>query len=295
MLVFLDDNTYSLYTINKSRKTIFVKELITIYPLQNIIFAFLITLLSGLATAIGGGIVLFAKKTNRDFLSSTMGFSAGAMIYVSFVEILPKAINYTNQSHTKLGAFFGILSFFLGILLIAVIDKFIPSVENPHEFKEKRIEDLSHQQKKLLRVGAMTALIISIHNFPEGIVTFFTSIDNIGLGISIGIAITLHNIPEGIAVSVPIFQATHSKKKAFLFSVLSGLAEPLGALIGFAFLAPFLSPALLGWIYGAVAGVMVYISIDELLPAAQTYGKHHLSIYGFMLGMFTMAISLVLI
>ena len=143
-------------------------------------------------------------------------------------------------------------------------------------------------------MGLFTALAIGIHNFPEGLATFIAALNDTGLGIAIAVAIAIHNIPEGIAVSVPIYYATGSKKKAFWYSFSSGLAEPVGAMIGFLILMPFLSPLLFGMIFAGVAGIMVFISIDELLPAAQEFGEHHLSIYGLIAGMMVMAMSLLL-
>ncbi len=187
-------------------------------------------------------------------------------------------------------------SFFGGILFIAIIDKMIPSVENPHEMH--KIEDMAEQEamkdKKLMRMGLFTALAIAIHNFPEGLATFTAALSNPGLGIAIAVAIAIHNIPEGIAVSVPVYYATGSRKKAFWLSFLSGLAEPVGAFIGFLVLMPFLSPLVFGILFAGVGGIMVFISFDELLPAAEEYGEHHLSIYGLIAGMAVMAVSLLL-
>ena len=183
---------------------------------------------------------------------------------------------------------------FLGILIIAIIDKFIPESHNPHE--AHTVEELDgnseHHKNSLMRTGLFSALAIAIHNFPEGLAAFVAALGDPQLGISIAVAIAIHNIPEGIAVAVPIFYATGSRKKAFALSLLSGLAEPLGAIIGFLILRPFLSDTLMGITFAAVAGIMVYISLDELLPAAKEYGEHHLSIYGLIAGMVVMSVSL---
>ena len=182
-----------------------------------------------------------------------------------------------------------------GVLLIGVIDRLVPSVENPHE--AHMIEELEKKPKnaKLMRMGLMTALAIGIHNFPEGIATFATAVENPTLGIAIAVAIAIHNIPEGISVSVPVFYATGNRKKAFWFSFLSGLAEPVGAVIGYLVLAPFLDDNVFGIIFGMIAGIMVFISLDELLPAAEEYGKHHHAIYGLVVGMAVMALSLLML
>jgi zinc transporter, ZIP family len=210
------------------------------------------------------------------------------MIYVSFVEIFYKAkLSLTKELGEREGYLVTVISFFAGIAVIAIIDKMIPSYENPHE-----IGNINHFDKKLMRMGMFSAVAIAIHNFPEGLATFMGALSDPKLGISIAAAIAIHNIPEGVAVSVPIFYATKSKKKAFWYSFLSGLAEPLGALIGYFVLKQFFNGITFGIVFAAVAGIMVYISLDELLPTAEEYGKHHIAIWGLISGMFVMAISL---
>ncbi|MGL5622504.1 zinc transporter ZupT [Cetobacterium sp.] len=265
--------------------------------MNNILFAFLLTIGAGLSTGIGSFIAIFSKRTNIKFLSVTLGFSAGVMIYVSFVEILPIAqTSLISFAGEKNGTLFTVLAFFGGMLLIALIDKLIPSYENPHEMKN--IEDINEKtlqkNKDLHRMGIFSAIAIAIHNFPEGLATFMSTIENPALGVSIAIAIALHNIPEGIAVSVPIYFSTGSKKKALIYSFLSGVSEPLGALIGYLILIPFMNDLIFGIIFAGVAGIMVFISLDELLPAAEKYGEHHLAIYGVISGMILMATSLLI-
>lgn len=261
-----------------------------------ILFAFGLTMFAGLSTGIGSVLAFFTSRTNTRFLSLALGFSAGVMIYVSFIEIFPKAKEELTAAYGDSMAFWlTTAAFFAGILLIAIIDKLIPSFENPHEIR--MVEDIDKEnagKSKLMRMGLFTALAIAIHNFPEGLATFIAALEDPGLGIAIAVAIAIHNIPEGIAVSVPIYYATGNKKKAFWYSFSSGLAEPVGATVGFLILMPFLSPLLFGMIFAGVAGIMVFISIDELLPAAQEFGEHHLSIYGLIAGMMVMAISLLL-
>lgn len=266
--------------------------------MNNILFAFLLTLFAGLATGIGSCIAFLSKKTNTKFLSVALGFSAGVMIYVSFVEILVKArdslVMYCGNIK---GNWYTVIAFFSGMLFIAIIDKMIPSHENPHEYKgvEEMNENIdSKKGKSLYRMGIFSAIAIGIHNFPEGLATFISALENPTLGISIAIAIAIHNVPEGIAVSVPIYFSTGSKKKAFVYSFLSGLAEPVGALVGYLILMPFMNEMVFGILFAGVAGIMVFISLDELLPAAENYGEHHLSIYGLISGMVVMAISLLL-
>ncbi len=261
------------------------------------LFAFGLTLFAGLSTGIGSVLAFFTRRTNTKFLSAALGFSAGVMIYVSLVEIFAKAKGQlVSDLGLRPGYWLTVLAFFAGMLLIAVIDKLIPSYENPHELR--RIEDIGaskpDKEQRLLRMGVFTALAIAIHNFPEGLATFMAALTEPGLGIAIAVAIAIHNIPEGIAVSVPIYFATGSKRKAFLHSFLSGLSEPVGALAGYLILMPFLTPTLFGILFAAVAGIMVFISLDELLPAAEEYGEHHLSIYGLVAGMAVMAVSLLL-
>ncbi|MDF2845219.1 MAG: zupT [Herbinix sp.] len=265
--------------------------------LSNLLFAFSLTLFAGLSTGIGSALSLLTKKTSPKFLSVSLGFSAGVMLYVSFVEILAKA-NTALQSALgeKPGTWATTGGFFFGILLIALIDKLIPSTENPHEVHTvEEMDGKSEEHKsKLMRMGLFTALAIAIHNFPEGLATFTAALSDPTLGIPIAVAIAIHNIPEGIAVAVPVFYATGSRKKAFKLSFLSGLSEPVGALVGYLILFHFFNDAMFGFIFASVAGIMVYISLDELLPSAREYGEHHLSIYGLIAGMAVMAVSLLL-
>lgn len=265
-------------------------------PLSTILFALGLTVFAGLATGVGSALAFYTKKTNETFLSAALGFSAGVMIYVSMVEIFVKARASLETTYASQKAYLiTTLAFFGGIALIALIDKFVPEAENPHEIKDvDEMTEEARKKKSLLRMGLFSALAIAIHNFPEGLATFMSAIQDPKLGISIAVAIAIHNVPEGIAVSVPIFYATGSKKRAFTLSFLSGLAEPVGALIGFFLLRQFLSPELFGIIFAGVAGIMVYISLDELLPTAEKYGKHHIAISGLIAGMAVMAISLVM-
>lgn len=290
--------------------------------MSQIMFPFLLTLFAGLSTGIGSLIAFVARKTNKRFLSLSLGFSAGVMIYVSMIEIFGKArSSLMEELGEKGGSWATVAAFFGGIFLIAVIDKVIPSEENPHEAKSV-VADCKHtkgekcrtcaagencearekygdeeevpQKSKLMRMGVFTALAIAVHNFPEGLATFVSALQDPGIAIPIVAAIAIHNIPEGIAVSVPIYQATGSRKRAFFYSFISGLAEPVGALIGWLILMPVMNDVVFGVIFAAVAGIMVFISVDELLPAAREYGEHHISIYGLIGGMMVMAVSLLL-
>ncbi|MGM0369918.1 MAG: zinc transporter ZupT [Bacillota bacterium] len=269
--------------------------------MSNVLIAFLLTLFAGLSTGIGSALAFYTKKTNLSFLATSLGFSAGVMIYVSFVEIIVKAQeSLTEALGTSLGEWITVASFFGGILLIAIIDKFVPEFENPHEARDRseleelKDEEVIEDKSELLRMGMFSALAIGIHNFPEGLATFAAALKDPTVGVSIAIAIAIHNIPEGISVSVPIYHATGSRKKAFLFSLLSGLAEPLGALIGYFVFRSVFNDLTFGILFASVAGIMVFISIDELLPTSRKYGKGHQVIYGFIAGMGVMSLSLLL-
>lgn len=260
----------------------------------NLLFAFLITLFAGLSTGIGGALGVFTKKTNTKFLSFALGLSAGVMIYVSFVELFPQARNLMAETVSKQVDLFITLAFFAGIAVIFIIDMLIPDDDNPHEIH--KVEDIERNRySELKRIGIMTALAIAIHNFPEGIATFATAIVSPELAIPIAVAIAIHNIPEGIAVSIPIYYSTGNRHKAFWLSLSSGMAEPIGGLIGFLILKQFLDSFVLGVIMAGIAGIMVYISVDELLPSAEKYGEHHFSVYGFIVGMAIMAGSLLIL
>jgi ZIP family zinc transporter len=266
-------------------------------PDNNILIAFGLTAIAGLSTGIGSLIALMFKRTNIKFLCASLGFSAGVMLYVSFMDIMPSASkDLTDILGVKTGNMSLLLAFFGGMGLIMFIDFLIPGDKNPHEFQG--LEDMKlpvqsdKQHKTLHRTGLVTALTLSIHNFPEGIATFTSALNGFVIAIPITLAIAIHNIPEGIAVSVPIYYATRNKQKAFWLSFLSGLTEPFGALIAYLFLMPFWSPLVNGIVLAAVAGIMVYIALDELLPTAEKYGEHHVSISGLIAGMIIMAFSL---
>ncbi len=264
----------------------------------NVLYALGLTLLAGLATGIGSGIALLAKHTDRKFLSFSLGFSAGVMIYISFVEIFQQArVSLSGLHGGRTGEVIAVACLFGGIALAAAIDKLVPSAENPHE--PKSVEDMGSRRpanmKKLRRAGIVTALAVALHNFPEGVATFMSAVGSPGVGLAIAVAIAIHNIPEGIAVSVPVYYATGSRRKAFWYSFLSGLSEPAGALLAYFILLPFMSVALLSCTFAAVAGIMIYISFDELLPAAHEYGEHHIAIYGLVAGMALMAVSLIML
>lgn len=269
------------------------------YDTAAVLFAFSLTLFAGLSTGIGSALAFFARETNTRFLTASLGFSAGVMIYVSLVEIFVKARTALEEAlGPSQGYLVTTLAFFSGIALIAVIDKFVPSFENPHEIRG--VEELPMvdseviKKNRLKRMGLFSALAIAIHNFPEGLATFVGGLHDPAMGMSIAVAIAIHNIPEGIAVSVPLYYATGSRKTAFTLSFLSGLSEPVGALVGYFVFLQFFSDYVFGILFAVVAGIMVFISLDELLPTAEKYGEHHIAMYGVVAGMALMAASLVL-
>lgn len=263
--------------------------------------ALLLSSFAGLSTGLGGVFVLLKKDINPGFLSLALGFSGGVMIYISMTELLNEATsNLTTASgNAKLGALWTAVAFFGGMLLIALIDHLVPDSNNPHELSHVNIDEDSNFKSKLMRSGVLTAIAIGIHNFPEGLATFSTAATDMSLGLPIGIAIAIHNIPEGIAVAAPIYKASGNRKSAFLWALISGLSEPIGGLLGYLILTPFLANisvvgTTMGILYGAVAGIMVFISLDELLPLAHEYGKEHTAIIGIAAGMAVMAASLIL-
>jgi ZIP family zinc transporter len=270
---------------------------------RNVLLAFALTAFAGLSTGIGSALAFFSNRTNKRFLSAALGFSAGVMVYLSFVEILSKAQRVlARELGEGPGTWAAVGGFFAGIMAIALIDRLVPSYENPHE--AQLVEEMTPGQRaeaqrtddqgKLLRMGLFTALAIGIHNFPEGLATFAAALSDPHLGVSIAVAIAIHNIPEGVSVSVPVYYATGSRKKAFWYSFLSGLSEPVGALIGYFLVRAFFSDTVFGVIFSAVGGVMVFISLDELLPTAREYDTGHIAIYGVIAGMALMALSLLL-
>lgn len=268
-----------------------------------LLLAFAVTTGAGLATGIGAAVGLFAKRTNHLFLALALGFSAGVMIYVSFVEIVPKSIDFLTGEHGDGGALLWMsVAFLSGLLFMAFLYRLLPDLDLPDPkqpplattvLTEKSADPAQPVDPTLLRAGLMMALAITLHNFPEGIAVFFLTLEDPSVGIPVGVAIALHNIPEGIAVAVPLYYALGKRTWAFLLGFGSGLAEPLGALIGYAILQPFITDTVLGVLFAVVAGIMVYISLDSLLPAARQYGNGQVAIYGVIVGMAVMAASLV--
>lgn len=259
---------------------------------DNFGIAFLLTLLAGLTTAVGGAIAFVVKRDNLKALSIGLGFSAGVMIFISFADIIPEAkellsVNYPNMCEWMV--YFG---FIFGIVVAILIDYFLPDHIDTEELIEPDAPCKHHH--KIQRAGLFTAVAICVHNFPEGMATFLTTTQNVTLGVSVGMAIAIHNIPEGIAVALPIYHATGKKRYAMLYAALSGISEPLGAVIGIFLFQLFLPQIMVGMLLAAVAGIMIYLSFDTLLPLAKEYGNWHLSMIGIMSGILFIWISLLL-
>lgn len=254
--------------------------------------ALAMTLVAGLATSLGGVIGVGKRNPGPGFMAASLGLSAGVMLYVSFVEILPTALDELKGSGLAWADWATVGAFFLGIAIIGVIDRVVPEDINPHE-PASHID--AARQRRLLKTGVFTGTALAIHNFPEGFATFLAALEDMTIAIPVVVAIAIHNIPEGIAVAVPLREATGSRTKALGWTTLSGMAEPLGALVGWALLMPFLGPTAMGVSFALIAGIMVFISIDELLPTAMETGKHHHATYGLIAGMAVMALSLLLL
>lgn len=250
---------------------------------RQVLNALLLTTFAGLSTTIGSLIGLIFKRENPKFITFVLGFAAGVMVSISFLELLPEGIKIIGFLKAN-------IAFFAGFIFIFLIDFFIP-----HEYIGQKENKSKNVNNKVLRAGLLTAIGVAIHNFPEGMAVFYSSLVDLRLGIPIAIAIAIHNIPEGIAISAPVYKATGNKKKAFLLSFLSGVAEPAGAIITAFFLLPFLTPQLLGYLLCGISGIMVFISLDELMPVSRTFGYTHLPIVSFIIGMLVMVLSLLLL
>lgn len=263
------------------------------------VFAFLIALLAGLATSIGGWLGTHKRLHRRPLFAASLAFAAGAMLFVSFVEIVPLGVSGLSEvMSTKNAQLLTYGLFLLGIVIVGLIDRFLPHSLNPSEIegKEASLPDTdTRANKRLLRSGLLVALVLALHNFPEGMSTFFAAYEDASLGITLAVAIAIHNIPEGIAVAAPIYRATGSRWKAFWWATASGLAEPLGALVGAWLVLSIVPAAYTGVVFGLIAGMMVFVAIDELLPAARRYqtDKHQV-VYGLLAGMAIVGLSLVL-
>lgn len=264
---------------------------------NNIGLAFSLTMLAGLTTAIGGAIAFVTKKDNLKTLSVGLGFSAGVMIFVSLVDIIPSSESLLKVNFPNIYQWLVFGGFILGILVSVLIDYFLPDHVDTEELlhPDAPEEDNHFKHYKLKRAGILTAIAICVHNFPEGMATFLTTTQDITLGFSVALAIAIHNIPEGIAVALPIYHVTGKKRYAMLYAALSGITEPIGALVGMLIFGLFIPQILVGFLMAAVGGIMTYISFDTLLPLAKEYGNWHLSIVGIMSGIIFIWLSLILL
>lgn len=255
--------------------------------------AFSICLAAGLATVLGSLLVFFQKTPNPRILAFGLAFAGGAMVYVSLTEIFTKSTEaFTSAFGAQYGFTYATFAFLAGLLLVMLIDVFIP---NPHETLDPNDPNFQEKNRNhIARLGLMAAIAITAHNLPEGLATFFATLENPSIGLPLALAIAIHNIPEGISIAAPVYFATRSKSRTIIACLISGLAEPLGALLGYAILQPFLSSAIFGGVFGVIAGIMVFLSLDELLPAAKRYASGHETVYGLCAGMVVMALSLVL-
>jgi zinc transporter, ZIP family len=258
---------------------------------SNFLIPFLITLFAGLSTSIGGLVVFFGNTQKLSWLSFTMSFAAGVMLYVSFVEIIPESFFDFKESRTNsISPLLYVLIFFaIGALFALFTDKIIPEQKISNQIG-KNVKS----NNKVYRSGLLIALTLALHNFPEGIVTFLGSVNDISFGLVIGLAIALHNIPEGMAISVPIYHATGSKKKAFLYASLSGLTEPLGAIFCYFVINNYLDDFLRASIMSVVSGIMVFISIFVLIPMSYEYRHKYEYIIGIISGALIIGISIYL-
>ncbi|WP_373505267.1 zinc transporter ZupT [Aestuariivirga sp.] len=255
----------------------------------NFAIALAVCAAAALSTVLGSLFVVFAKEPNPRLLSFGLAFAGGAMVYVSLVEIFWKAdSSFAVLYDPKQAYIYATLSFFAGVLLLVLVDRFVP---NPHGAISSSNGD---SQNHIKRVGLLAAVAITAHNLPEGLATFLATLESPVVGVPLAAAIAIHNIPEGVSIAIPVYYATGSKKKALLATCVSALAEPAGALIGYAVLAPFLTPSVFAVVFGMIAGAMVFLALDELLPTAKRYAKGHETVYGMVCGMAALAASLVL-
>jgi len=249
------------------------------------LIALLMSTLAGMSTLLGLLIIFITKGKSEKTLAASLGFAAGVMISVSFSDLLPQAQNLLiAYGGNSLGVVLTVSFLIVGILVAVSLDRF-----TPHEEFNVKTHDKPHPN--LFKVGFVSMLAITLHNFPEGIATFMAGLNDQSLGISIAVAITLHNVPEGISVALPIYYATDSVRRAFKYTFLSGMAEPFGALLAFLILRPFINDLVLGAIFALVAGIMIYISLEELIPSSRQYGYNNLALFSTFAGICLMPLS----
>ena len=255
---------------------------------QEALRALLMSLAAGMSTLLGALIILFTKRKNERLITASLGFAAGVMISVSFVDLLPGAWEGMTAfvGHAP-AVLLSVLLLLIGVLLSAGLDRLVP-----HETVHGAGED-ERRHQNLFRAGFVSMLAMSIHNFPEGIATFMAGYEDAALGISITLAIAFHNIPEGITVAMPIYFSTGSRRKAFRYTFLSGIAEPIGAVLAFLLLRPLINGLVLGLIFSLISGIMLYIAIEELIPSSREYGYTRLALWSTFAGIALMPLTLV--
>lgn len=262
--------------------------------ISNVLMSFGLTVVVGLSMGLGSLISFFAKEANKRFLALSLSFSAGIMVYVSFMAILPEGMDLIEGSmgHER-GHIWSLVAFFGGMILVAIIEKMVHILDGGHgDHEHGGHHHMDTQGQHLNKLGLVSAIAIAIHNLPEGLAIFTAGLNDIMLAVPIALAVIMHNIPLGMAISIPIYYSTKSRKKAMLYTILVGLCQPLGAVLGYLLLYKFFSDVLFGILFSAIAGIMVFVAVDELLPTSQRYEDHHISVYGFIGGMIVMAISL---
>lgn len=262
--------------------------------ISNVLMSFGLTLVVGLSMGLGSLISFFVKETNKKFLAISLSFSAGIMVYVSFMAILPEGMELIeeNLGHER-GHGWALVAFFSGMILVAIVEKLVHGLGGGHgDHDHSGHHHLDTEGEHLNKLGLVSAIAIGIHNLPEGLAIFTAGLNDISLAIPIALAVVMHNIPLGMAISIPIYYSTKSRKKAMLYTVLVGLCQPLGAVLGYIVLYRFFSDFLFGVLFSIIAGIMIFVAVDELLPTAQKYEDHHISVYGFIVGMIVMAASL---
>lgn len=259
--------------------------------MSKVAISFLITFLAGMTTVIGGLCSFFIKRDNSKILSLGLGFSAGALIYVSFMELLRDSERVLLENFTPhLGSVILITCFFVGMIVTALIDHFMPSYCGIESFeKMEKEKSVVSNPDKLYKAGLFLLIAISVHKLPEGFAIFLGAQTHLETALALAFAVSIHNIPEGISIALPVYYATGSKLKAVGATFLSGLVEPLGALLGFLLLSQYFNDITYAIMFAFTAGIMIYVSFDSLLPMSREYGDGHLSILGVGVGMFLMA------
>lgn len=250
-----------------------------VISMSNVVYSFLISLLAGLSTLLGS-FMIFRKKTSNKILAGSLSFAAGVMITVSLTDLLPTCYQLLTNFYFQTFAILLLMTFFtLGVIVSMIIDKYLPD------------NNIKSDNKTLYRIGLFSMIAIILHNIPEGIATFMASSVDKGLGLSLAVAISLHNIPEGISISIPIYYATKSKKRSLLYTFISGLSEPFGAILAYIFLSPFINDILMGCLFAIIAGIMIHISVYELLPTSKKYCYNKTMYIFFILGILVMLLS----